>query len=338
MPSYAQGRWRQVLMPGQACAMRTPHPWALPTQPVSRRLLVAGGVTDEMIHTALSSGRLLRLRRGVFVAAAAWPDDPAARHVMMAHAEQVANPDAVLSHQSAAVVWGLPSPSFRDWHERPASATYVNDRSYRSRGGTAIRHIGLLPASEVTRDLDGYSVTSIARTAVDLATGLPLPEALVILDGAARKILVSFVGTERRRDFLNPRLIAAAREALTAVVGRKVRRLAAVIPLVEPARESAAESLTAGHLHLARLPVPLFQPPIRTRLGTVYPDFFWESNRLIGECDGATKGSDPTAYVREKEREQVLRDDDYRFVRWLGKEIHFTPHVVIARIERALAA
>lgn len=69
----------------QACGVRTPHPWALPNQPVSRRLLAAAGVSDEMIRTVLRSGRLMRLRRGVFVASAAWPDDPQARHVMMAH-------------------------------------------------------------------------------------------------------------------------------------------------------------------------------------------------------------------------------------------------------------
>ena len=170
------------------------------------------------------------------------------------------------------------------------------------------------------------------------SAGLSLPEALVILDGAARQIVISFVAEPHRRDFLNPRLITASREALTAVSTRSARRSASVIPLVEPARESAAESLTAGHLHLAGLPIPRFQAPIMTRLGTLYPDFFWEDARLIGECDGAAKGADPTAYVREKEREQVLRDDDYRFVHWLGKEIVFTPSVVMARIARALAA
>ncbi len=59
---------------------------------------------------------------------------------------------------------------------------------------------------------------------------------------------------------------------------------------------------------------------------------------MIGECDGAIKYTDPSAYVREKEREQVLRDDDYRFVRWLGKEIMLHPLEVVARIERALGA
>jgi very-short-patch-repair endonuclease len=318
--------------------MKTPHPWALPMQPVTRRLLAAAGVSDEMIHTALASGRLRRLRQGVFVASTAWPDDPADRHVMMGHAEQVTNPDAVLSHETAAVIWGLPSPSFHDWYEEPIAATYPVGGTYRSRGGTAVRHVRALPASDVVRDPDGYAVTTIARTATDLAAGLSLPEALVILDGAARMIVVSFLGAPRRRDFLNPKLVAASRDALATVGTAAAQRLAPVIALVEPARESATESLTAGHLHLAGLPQPLFQFPIETRLGILYPDFYWQAQRLIGECDGAAKGADPTAYVREKEREQVLRDDDYRFVRWLGKEILFTPAVVMARIERALAA
>jgi len=319
--------------------MRTPRPWALPTQPMSRRLLAAAGVTDEMIDTQLAAGRLIRLRRGVFVASAAWPDRAADRHVMLAHAEQVTNPDAVLSHETAAVIWGLPAPSFHAWHESPVSVTYPAGGRYSSRGGTAVRHTRPLPTSEVTRDSDGYAVTTVARTAVDLALGRALPDALVILDGAARTILTSFVGSPRRRDFRNTRLVSAAKEALTTVApARAARRLDPVIALVEPARESAAESLAAAHIHLAGLPTPLFQAPIATRLGTLYPDFLWEDARLIGECDGAIKYSEPNAYVREKEREQVLRDDDYRFVRWLGKEIMLHPLEVVARIERALGA
>lgn len=337
-PGYPQGRWLRAGRVGQAWLVRTPHPWALPTQPVSRRLLAAAGVSDEMIDTQLAAGRLVRLRRGVFVASAAWPDGAADRHVMLAHAEQVINPDAVLSHETAAVIWGLPAPSFQPWHESPVAATYPAGGRYSSRGGTAVRHTRPLPTSEVTRDPDGYAVTTVARTAVDLALDRPLPDALVILDGAARTILASFVGSPRRRDLLNPRLVSATREALATVApARATRRLAPVIALVEPARESAAESLTAAHIHLAGLPTPLFQAPIVTRLGTLYPDFFWEDARLIGECDGAIKYTEPNAYVREKEREQVLRDDDYRFVRWLGKEIMLHPLEVVARIERALA-
>ena len=90
--------------------MRTPKPWALPTQPVTRALLSSSGVSDEMIRTQLRAGRLIRLRQGVYLARDAWPESAADLHVMLARAEQVVNPTAVISHESAAVVWGLPTP------------------------------------------------------------------------------------------------------------------------------------------------------------------------------------------------------------------------------------
>ena len=97
------------------------------------------------------------------------------------------------------------------------------------------------------------------------------------------------------------------------------------------------ESLTAAHPHLAGLPIPLFQHEIKTRLGILYPDFYWPGLGLVGECDGAVKYADAKGYVNEKVREQVLRDLGYRIVRWLAKEIMLTPHVVMERIARALA-
>ena len=78
---------------------------------------MAAGVTDDMIETQVAAGRLRRLRRGVYVSAEGWPDEPAAQHLVLAHAVQVANPDAVLSHRSTAVSWGLPTPSFSAWHD-----------------------------------------------------------------------------------------------------------------------------------------------------------------------------------------------------------------------------
>jgi hypothetical protein len=66
----------------------------------------------------------------------------------------------------------------------------------------------------------------------------------------------------------------------------------------------------------------------------LYPDFFWEGERLIGEADGREKYEDSEASVREKEREQYLRDLDFKVVRWLGKEIYLRPAVVMARVAR----
>jgi very-short-patch-repair endonuclease len=92
------------------------------------------------------------------------------------------------------------------------------------------------------------------------------------------------------------------------------------------------------HFVLAGLPLPTCQVAIRTPAGVFFPDFFWEAEGLIGEADGRTKYEDSEASMREKEREQHLRDLDYRMVRWSGKEIYLRPFVVMARVARALAA
>ncbi len=160
----------------------------------------------------------------------------------------------------------------------------------------------------------------------------------MLLDSAARLIIASLVpGTALRHHYANPRLAAVATELLVqAATTIRATRLQPALALLEPSRESVAESLTAGHLQLAGLPTPRFQAEIRTPIGKVYPDFYWEDLRLIGEVDGAVKYSDAHAYVLEKEREQALRDLGYRIVRWLAKEIMLRPEVVMERIARAL--
>lgn len=291
-----------------------------------------------MLTTQLRSGRLLRLRRGVFLAASAWPADPVAQHVVLAHAEVVANPEAVISRHSAAVVWKLPAPSFVPWHEAPVSVSLPAGAGYRTRSNGAALHVEQLPPDEVVRDSDGYAVTSLARTAVDLAAGHPLPDALVILDAAARGLCASFVASPRRSDFANRRLVEAARAQLAGVAaGHRLPRLLPAIALADPARESAAESLSAGHFQLAGVPTPLFQPPVRTEAGTLFPDCLWPEKPLVGECDGAVKYRDTAAIVHEKEREQVLRDLGFDVVRWQAREIMTRPDLVVDRVLRALA-
>ena len=79
------------------------------------------------------------------------------------------------------------------------------------------------------------------------------------------------------------------------------------------------------------------QTPLRTPIGTLFPDCLWEDHRVIGECDGAVKYADGSAaFLAEKQREQVLRDLGYGMVRWLAKEIMARPEVVVARVARAL--
>ena len=331
------GQPQRAVRPGVlAVRVRTPTPWILPTQPVTRALLAAAGITDDMIATHVRAGRLRRLRRGVYMASENWPDDPAGQHLVLAHAVQVANPDAILSHQSAAVALGLPTPGFAAWHDALPSLTQPADSRRRSRERNAELSVRTIGPTDIVRDRDGYRATSVARTAVDLAAGLALPEALVLLDDAARRLVTAMVSSARRADYSNPRYAAAARDLLTAAMVRPLKPLVDAIAKADPARESPAESLTAGHLYRSGLPMPLFQAPLRTRIGTVFLDFLWPEHRLVGECDGAMKYTDRRALVEEKIREDAVRETGHRFVRWMGADPMVRPDELISRIARAL--
>ncbi len=316
--------------------MRTPRPIILPKRPTTRRTLEEAGISAQTLRGHIGAGRLIAVRHGVYLAADQWPDDPAGQHLLRARAELAVHPDAVISHESAALTWGLPTPGFSQWWESRPSVTLPRD-GHRSRAGE-VRHLrAAYGPGDLDVDPEGYPVTSAARTAVDLALGLSLPEALVLLDAAARAVVGSMVSDPRRHHYANERIVAEVRSRFRrSAAVRRATRLDTAIEAVNPLRESPAESLTAGHLILARLPEPVCQAEIRTPAGRVYPDFYWEEQRLIGECDGAVKYQDSRGYVAEKEREQILRDMDYAMVRWQAKEIMVRPQRVIARIARAL--
>ena len=248
-----------------------------------------------MLRTQLAAGRLLRLRRQVYLDARAWPCDPVGRHLMLARAEVAVYPDAVLSHQSAALVWGLPSPGWTPWERDHPSVTLPSGGTRRAADGPCRHRTASLPPHHRVSDDAGYLVTTPARTAVDLAAGRTLPEQLVLFDATARLLIEAMLARPRRSDY------------------------------------------AAGQMVLAGIPLPQFQHPFQTQLGTMYADCYWPEHQLIGEADGVVKYADPDAFEREKRREQALRDLGLRMVRWLGREVMADPEVVMARIRRALA-
>ncbi|MCW5953193.1 MAG: DUF559 domain-containing protein [Propionibacteriaceae bacterium] len=232
-----------------------------------------------------------------------------------------------------------PPRSSGDWFDQPVTVTLPRAEGYRARHRQVRHHSGSLPLHHVAKDADGHAVTTLERTTIDLATGLELPSALVLLDAAERQLVSTYVASPKRSDFANLRLAKAAQNALWEVArSLRATRLRPAIELADPRRETPIESLSAGHMHLAGLPAPEPQAAIRTPRGTYYPDFLWREARLIGEADGALKYADQRSILLEKEREQILIDLGFRFVRWLGKEIRLTPEVVMARIGRVLAS
>lgn len=331
---------------------RACHSWAVPKQvaweppavPFQLRHVEPLGVTRQVLRTALASGRIVALAPGVYLSGAALPAQPDQLHVVRAVAAQMRRSEAIASHATAALAWELPLPDPAGAASGPLHFTVPPGRGRRSLAGPDTRQsVRPLPAHHRAQHPSGLFLTTPARTAVDLAADLDLPEALIVLDGAARLALIEDVGESGlRRAYTDPRRLAAAcrglEEAAATTATRATRRhLARVVPLADPRRESALESRSYGHMVLAGLPLPDLQTQLDTPLGEFFPDFLWPGVRLIGEADGMGKLKVTDDIRRQHQRQEYLREEmGYIFVRWTEKEATRRPAVVTSRIRSRL--
>jgi hypothetical protein len=324
--------------------MRTPDPWTPPATPFTFAHVAARGVSRRQLQTALGSGRITRLRQGVFISSAAMPEDPVALHLLRALAEQVVAPGRVASHETAALALDLPLRRTRDAVDGLIHVTRARAPQERTRRTERLKvHLGVVPEHHVHTTPTGLRVTTAARTALDVASGLELPDALMIVDAALRLELRDLAGSLDRSLYRNARLCIAAERPLReaqpyAASPRTAHHLDHVLSLANLRRESPLESFGAAHLHLAGLPAPTLQARIRTPGGDAHPDFLWEEYMIIGEADGEGKYRDESAFTREKIREGHLRDLGYDVVRWTGREGFGSPGLVVDRVGRSLVA
>jgi hypothetical protein len=230
--------------------------------------------------------------------------------------------------KSAALLHGTWTPG------PPARLVHATVPGQPDRWSPGLRvHSSRLPEEFVTT-VRGIRVTTLARTAVDLARGRTLPFALVAVDGAYRRMVDEErlgAGWELRARSVPAtahRTVRAELEAALQVTwswpGTRVVRQA--IDHVEPASESPFESWSRGWMLLAGLPDPVVNMTVRGASGRTYVgDFVWRSHRLIGEADGVGKYGanevDVRAHLREERARQTdLESAGWRFVRWTTGE------------------
>jgi hypothetical protein len=294
----------------------------------SRGDALADGFSDHELGRLTGAGEWRRLRRGAYWLGDA-PDDRIAQHRLLVHATvRGLKRPAVVSHQSAAVLLGLPlwRVSLQTVHvtRRPRASSDV---------GRLLRcHVARLRDDDVV-EVDGVEVTSPTRTALDLARSLPFESAVVAVDGALHERLV------------DPHLL---RERLIDIVGTPGSRSAArVVGFADRRSESVGESRSRVLFQRLGLHPSTLQLPIRTadgtRLGRV--DFGWEEERVVGEFDGRIKygrllrpGQDPgDAVFEEKRREDAIRSEGWGMVRWTWADIE-VPLQLQRRLQKALGA
>lgn len=273
----------------------------------TRAALLRLGVARRALAASVLEGTVLRLRRGVY--ALGLPDG--LDHL---HAAAIVL-DGVVSHDSAAVLWGLELA-----HRPTPTITVARDRSRAHFDGVRVRRAGV--ADTVVRG--GLRVTSVLRTVLDCAADLPLDQAVVVADSALRAGLIG------KRE-----LVAAAR----AVRGPHAGRVRKVARLADERSGSVLESLLRVLLTEAGLAPDRSQVTVRDERGRPVGrfDFAYVRARLIVEADGFEFHSGRAEYRKDRRRGNACCRADWSMLRFSWEDVRLYPDYVIESVRYELA-
>jgi hypothetical protein len=287
------------------------------------------GVTRARFHRLTARGDVVAVAPGHYAEAVRWVmAGDQGRHLGLALAASAAFSGAALSHTSAALWWGLPTP--RRVPGRPELTVPVTLRQSDDSDWVRVLRCGLPPRQVLVHD--GVRVTTLARTAVDCFRSLPLADALAIADVAVRRGVAVGELVEVRQGQARWPGIRAARRGIGLVDGR---------------RESPLESGSVARLDGWGLPHPVPQVEVYDELGEFIGrvDLLWRSLRVVGEADGRGKfrgdfdGNSSEHAVAERliaaeDRAGRLREVGLGVVRW-GSSALRRPDLLAARVRRA---
>jgi Protein of unknown function (DUF559) len=202
----------------------------------------------------------------------------------------------------------------------PIEVTVAEGVGISARSGVCVRR-AVLGADEIV-ERQGFPVTTAIRTVCDLASTLPLFDAVAAVDMALHKQLVDLA-------YLN--LAIANRWGSKGVV-----RLRRTVGLADCASESPMETRLRLTLVLAGLPRPEAQISLFDEQGNFVgrPDLYYRSHRLGLEYDGATHREN---LVDDNRRQNRLVNAGYQLLRFTAADIVRTPDAVVAQVRMALS-
>jgi very-short-patch-repair endonuclease len=280
---------------------------------VGREQLRALGLGERAIQHRLEVGRLHRIYPAVYavghrlIPKQAW---------LMA-AVLASGPEAVLSHHSAAALWGL-----RGYSEGAVHVTLTR----KSTSSKQIRrHHSPIPADERMIE-NGIPVTSVPRTILDLAA----TESLDVVENLLREMEF-----RELRDRLSlPGLIERYPGK------RGVRKVRAALERLkeEPSgrRRSKLEERFAPFLRRYRLPLPRFNDWIVLGSKRYQVDCHWPGTRQIVELDGWEGHRTRTAFREDRARDRALRVAGYSVTRLTWNQLDDEPTAIAADLRALL--
>lgn len=268
---------------------------------VARDQLFQLGYTADAIKHRLASGRLHRVRPGVYAVG---------RPKLSAHGRWIASvlacgDGAVLSHSSAAALWRI------GLEDRDVIEVSLPSKSRRRRPGLRI-HRRSLRAGDLTAEY-GIPVTTPVQTLVDMSLRFDRSGVERMINEADKYNLVT--PPSLRRD-LQARKGERGAARLAAILDRRTFRL-------------TREELERRFLPLAReagLPVPqTFQV-----VNGFEVDFWWPELRLVVETDGLRYHRTPAEQARDRLRDQTHTAAGLTNLRFTHEQVRYEPDRVLA--------
>jgi hypothetical protein len=276
---------------------------------VARRQLRAIGYGDRTISRQRQAGRLHLIHRGVYAVG----HRRLSGHGQAMAAVLACGPDALLSHGSAAWLWGLlPASPF------PHHVT-VPCRGHRRRSITLHHASALTPQDHATRDT--IPVTSIPRTLLDLAARL------------SPTWLDRTVELSERLELFDLRAVDSLLARTRGHPGHgRLRRILAAYR--EPA--FTRSELERRFLELVRK-CGLPQPSVNFFVAGCEIDVYWPHERFGVELDGFEFHRTRAAFERDRRRQEDLKMAGIEIVRLTSRRIEREPEQVADRLRVLLA-
>jgi hypothetical protein len=281
---------------------------------VARRQLLRLGLTGDAIDNRIRRGRLRRIHRGVY----------AVGHRVLGQeghwmaAVLLAGPGAVLSHRSAAALWGIRPTS----HSR-LEVTVARER----RPSAAIQlHYGRLPSDEITTHR-GIPVTTVPHTLLDLASAVsPALVERAVNEAEVRRLSdpLSLADLLER----HPRRRGAAALRSLVMAGR----------IGEARTRSDFEAAFLAFLDRFGLPRPEVNAALVVPGRTIEPDFLWRAQQVIVELDGYETHGTRAAFESDRARDRALALTEWRRLRVTWRQLEHEPAALAADLRVLLTA
>lgn len=279
---------------------------------ISGAKLASLGFSRSAIRHLVATGRLRRAYAGVYLVEGS-PDTPQQRALA---AVVACGRGAVLSHVSAAVLWGL----LDYWPDRP-QVTVPRATGGTGRTGIELHHSTTLGA-QTTRH-DGIPVTTLWRTLIDIAPRLRAPTLKAAVRQAERRHSIDL--KKLRAHIEHPRnspKLAPLRTLLDRyVTGAAIETQGELEPLFF--------ELCADH----GIPLPDRQVPF----GPYLADFVWHDVRLIVETDDRGSHDGYVAFREDRVKDRALKRYGYEVLRFTWEEVTKESEMVAAELLQALA-